>query len=112
MTSTTFRILALAIALAAGTAYGSDDDSRSHRERDARAAHADAARGAFQTVPNAAAPGEPAFGWQYFADAAGRRAVVISPEGTYYFSRGKGLRAVAETGAQQTAAATDPGSRG
>ncbi len=42
-----------------------------------------------------ASEGEPAYGWRYFADAAGHRAVVISPQGDYYFSRGKGPRWVA-----------------
>ncbi len=37
----------------------------------------------------------PAHGWRYFTDPAAPRAVVISPQGDYYFSRGKGLRWVA-----------------
>jgi hypothetical protein len=112
MVSTSFRILAVAMTLAAGAAYGSDDDSRSRHESDARAAGAGATRGAFQTVPNAAAAGEPGFGWQFFANAAGRRAVVISPQGAYYFSRGKGLRPVAGTGVDRSTGAVAPGSRG
>ena len=42
----------------------------------------------------------PSQGWQYFSDPATLHAVVISPKGDYYFSRGKGLRWVA---AAQTA---------
>lgn len=38
--------------------------------------------------------GESGHGWQYFADARHGRAVVISPSGDYYFSRGDGLKRV------------------
>lgn len=50
-----------------------------------------------RVVPNAAGAGERSHGWQYFSDPAALRAVVISPDGNYYFSRGKGLRWVAGT---------------
>ena len=53
-----------------------------------------------QVVAHDAAPATPGHGWRYFADPAARRAVVISPQGDYYFSnRGKGLRWIA---AEQT----------
>ena len=42
-------------------------------------------------VSNQAQAGDPSYGWRYFADPAARRAVVISPQGDYYYSRGKGL---------------------
>ena len=75
------------LAAAVGTAaFASSDHRRSH---DGAAMH---------VVPNAAAPGEPGHGWQYFSDSEHSRAVVISPAGEYYFSRGKGLRRVAGTG--------------
>lgn len=48
-----------------------------------------------QAVPHDAGPGEWGHGWQYFSDSTARRAVVISPQGDYYYSRGKGLRWVA-----------------
>ena len=48
-----------------------------------------------QPVPHNAGPGERGHGWQYFSDPTARRAVVISPQGDYYYSRGKGLRWVA-----------------
>ena len=38
--------------------------------------------------------GEPGHGWQYFSDVRRHRAVVISPDGDYYYSRGKGLELV------------------
>lgn len=48
-----------------------------------------------QVVANTAAPNTPAYGWRYFTDPAARRAVVISPQGDYYYSRGKGLQWIA-----------------
>lgn len=57
-----------------------------------------------QPVATSAAAGEPGYGWRYFSDPKGHRAVVISPDGAYYYSHGKGLRLVAETGATDTAA--------
>ncbi len=52
-----------------------------------------------QAVPNDAAAEAPGHGWRYFTDPAAFRAVVISPQGDYYYSRGKGLRWIA---AEQT----------
>jgi len=49
-----------------------------------------------QVVANSASPDAPAHGWRYFSDPAARRAVVISPQGDYYYSsRGNGLHWVA-----------------
>lgn len=48
-----------------------------------------------QVVANNAAPDTPGYGWRYFTDPEARRAVVISPQGDYYFSRGKGLQWIA-----------------
>lgn len=50
-----------------------------------------------QAVPTAAGPGQPGYGWLYFSNPAARRAVVISPEGEYFFSQGHGLRLVTTT---------------
>ncbi|TXC62059.1 hypothetical protein FSC37_23005 [Piscinibacter aquaticus] len=52
-----------------------------------------------QVVAVSPAPGEPGHGWQYFSDRREARAVVISPGGDYYFSRGHGLEKVFESGA-------------
>lgn len=52
-----------------------------------------------QAVANDAAASTPAHGWRYFSDPQARRAVVISPQGDYYYSRGQGLQWVA---AEQT----------
>lgn len=68
--------------------------ARSHqRATDMRPA--DAFDHGMQTVPNAAAPDAPGYGWRYFTDPGERRAVVISPQGDYYYSRGNGLHWVA-----------------
>ena len=48
-----------------------------------------------QAVPHGASPDAPGYGWRYFADPTERRAVVISPQGDYYYSHGKGLRWIA-----------------
>lgn len=53
--------------------------------------------GGMQVVPTAAGPGQAGHGWQYFSDPAAHRAVVISPQGEYFLSRGKGMRLVAVT---------------
>ena len=50
---------------------------------------------ALQPVPNAAAAGQRAHGWRYFSDPQSHRAVVISPQGDYYLSQGRGLHWVA-----------------
>ncbi len=48
-----------------------------------------------QAVSNSANPDQQGYGWRYFSDPAARRAIVISPQGHYYFSHGKGLRWIA-----------------
>ena len=50
-----------------------------------------------QVVPTTAGAGQAGHGWQYFSDPAAHRAVVISPQGEYFLSRGKGMRLVAVT---------------
>ena len=48
-----------------------------------------------QMVPTRVSAQEPGHGWQFFSDPATCHAVAISPQGDYYFSRGKGLHWVA-----------------
>ncbi len=48
-----------------------------------------------QVVVNNAATATPGHGWRYFTDPVARRAVVISPQGDYYYSRGEGLNWIA-----------------
>lgn len=86
--------IALALTLAA-TLPGIAAHAGEHRKdsRDARRSD----RG-MQAVAVSPAAGEPGHGWQYFSDARKARAVVISPNGDYYYSRGKGLRLVYKAG--------------
>jgi len=53
-----------------------------------------------QAVPTTAGAGQAGDGWRYFSDPRAHRAVVISPQGEYFLSRGKGLRLVALTSPQ------------
>ncbi len=62
-----------------------------HRKVSRDARHA--GRG-MQEVAVSPAAGEPGHGWRYFSDARGARAVVISPNGDYYYSHGEGLHRV------------------
>jgi hypothetical protein len=48
-----------------------------------------------RVVPVAASAGQPGEGWRYFTHPAASRAVVISPQGEYFFSGGEGLSLVA-----------------
>ncbi len=49
-----------------------------------------------EAVVHDATADTPGYGWRYFSDPSARRAVVISPQGDYYYStQGKGLRWVA-----------------
>ncbi len=48
-----------------------------------------------QVVPTRVSAQEAGHGWQFFSDPATHHAVAISPQGDYYFSRGKGLHWVA-----------------
>ena len=48
-----------------------------------------------QVVAHDASPSQPGHGWRYFSDPNAQRAVVISPQGDYYLSQGRGLRWVA-----------------
>jgi len=80
-----------------------DELAHRHGDRDHRRDHAHgvrdgsgekASRG-MRVVPTSAGPGESGYGWRYFTDPWAHRAVVISPQGEYYYSRGKGLMLVA-----------------
>ncbi len=66
-----------------------------HGARSSRAVHG--FDHGMQVVPTTAGPGQAGHGWQYFSDPAAHRAVVISPQGAYFLSRGKGMRLVALT---------------
>ncbi|KAB2873744.1 MAG: hypothetical protein HS106_05105 [Ideonella sp.] len=90
MRSTTlFASLGMLAALVGSPVLAGD---HSPGERGAR--HAVANDHGMREVAHSSAQGEPGHGWQYFSDPAAHRAVVISPQGDYYLSRGKGLRLV------------------
>lgn len=57
-------------------------------------------------VSNSSQPGDVAYGWQYFSDSRMAHAVVISPSGEYFLSRGKGLRQI--TGPTVQASMAEP----
>ena len=57
--------------------------------------HRDSRGDGLQAVVHHAQTGEAAHGWRYFTDPVALRAVVISPDGDYYLSVGKGLRWIA-----------------
>ena len=84
--------LGVLAALVAAPAVAGDHrhgDRGGHAHAEAHRAYA--ADTAVREVANAAAQDEPGYGWRYFADPATHYAVVISPQGDYYLSRGKGL---------------------
>ena len=62
--------------------------------------------GSMQAVAVATSSGQPGHGWRYFIDARKHRALVISPEGDYVYSRGKGLDLVFKPGVAQRASLT------
>ena len=85
--------IGVALGIAAAT-MGLAAHAGEHRE--AAKDHRHAASG-IQAVAVSPKAGEPGHGWQYFSDARKARAVVISPHGDYYYSRGDGLQLVYES---------------
>jgi hypothetical protein len=79
-------VLCLAAAMVSGSSYAG-----SHRKESRPARQKDSG---MQTVPVSSKVGDPSHGWRYFSDARAGRAVVISPNGDYYYSQGKGLALV------------------
>jgi hypothetical protein len=71
------------------------DGASENREQTRRMRPDDGVDHGMQTVLTTAGPGQPGEGWLYFSHPAADRAVVISPQGEYYFSQGEGLRLVA-----------------
>ncbi len=90
-------LLALAAttsSLATAGEHPRQHDER-HPARSGRAVHG--FDHGMQAVPTTAGAGQAGDGWRYFSDPRAHRAVVISPQGEYFLSRGKGLRLVAVT---------------
>ena len=89
----------LGIALVAGcTAPGSEAAAvRTQTQHDVLPHHAGTVGfdHRMRVIPNPTPANAPAHGWRYFTDPSSPRAVVISPRGDYYFSRGQGLEWIA-----------------
>jgi len=68
--------------------------------------HAARVEPALREVANTSLPDQASFGWQYFSDPRAVRAVVISPSGEYFLSRGDGPRQITGPGGQ--ASTTQP----
>ena len=47
-----------------------------------------------QVVSNTSLPGQASYGWQYFSNPRAAHAVVISPSGEYFLSRGDGPKQI------------------
>lgn len=73
-----------------------ENKGKHHRQHDTDMRSADGFDHGMKAITHEAAPNAPGYGWRYFSDPQARRAVVISPQGDYYYSsRGKGLHWVA-----------------
>lgn len=101
---TTVRLASIGMlaAILGGPVLAEDAHNRHDHDRDRP--HVANTRAAadygMQAVPHNAGADERGYGWRYFSAPEAHRAVVISPQGDYYFSRGKGLKwvAAAQTG--------------
>lgn len=47
-----------------------------------------------QVVSNTSLPGQASYGWQYFSSPRAAHAIVISPAGEYFLSRGNGPKQI------------------
>ncbi|MDY0105964.1 MAG: hypothetical protein RBS27_04745 [Giesbergeria sp.] len=96
MNTTAFLSAAvLASLVSAPLLAGQHDEGDRHDSARRQAPVAERSLQDMQTVPTHVSAQEQGHGWQYFSDPATCHAVAISPQGDYYFSRGKGLRWVA-----------------
>lgn len=73
----------------------SEQDPQRDRQHTSDKRAADGFDHGMQEISHDATPAALGYGWRYFTNQAARRAVVISPQGDYYYSRGKGLHWVA-----------------
>lgn len=89
--------IGLLAALTGTAALADSRHDRSRHDDEQRTGCRDAQDLTMQTVPTNARAGEPGDGWRYYSNAAAHTAVVISPQGEYFYSRGKGPRLIAAT---------------
>ena len=98
MKSTTLLAAFTLLAAAISTPLFADDrapDQRRDRPHASQKRATDWFDHGMHAVRHDATPDALGYGWRYFTDLGERRAVVISPQGDYYFSRGKGLHWIA-----------------
>jgi hypothetical protein len=98
MQSTTVLAAIALLAAAISTPLLAEDrknDAQRDNQNTTEQRSADGFDHRMQTVAHDAAANAPGHGWRYFSDPSTPRAVVISPQGDYYYSRGKGLRWIA-----------------
>ncbi|MFO1181194.1 hypothetical protein [Ottowia sp.] len=100
-TTTLLATIAVLGAALGAPAWAGDHHHKRERQPQASAPAQTGYDHGMQVVAHSAGPGQPGHGWQYFSDPNAQRAVVISPQGDYYLSQGRGLRWVAA--AQQQA---------
>lgn len=103
MASIRFSIALAAAAALAGAAALAHQAPSAARQQHAQHHHAQHAGPALHVVANDSAPGEASYGWQYFSDPRALRAVVISPSGEYFLSRGDGPRQITGPAGQRLA---------
>ncbi len=94
-TTTFFASIAMLAASTSTPILAGDREYDRDRQNTTKARSAERFDHGMQVVANSAAPEAPGYGWRYFSNPAARRAVVISPQGDYYYSRGKGLHWIA-----------------
>lgn len=92
--ATTLASIGIAAALLSTTALAGDHSDRTQRHA-SRTERVEALNAPWEAIANPAEEGSPGHGWQYFFNPLAARSVVISPDGHYYLSHGKGLRWVA-----------------
>ncbi|MCL4745013.1 MAG: hypothetical protein KJZ83_06320 [Burkholderiaceae bacterium] len=85
MTSTEFLTAIAAVLVSGAVVAGSAQAKTRDHER---------AGPVLQVVPNGSLPGQVSYGWQYFSDPRAAHAVVISPSGEYFLSRGDGPKQI------------------
>lgn len=79
-------VVAIATALVIGALVAGSAQARTRDHQQASPV--------LRVVPNGSQPGHVSYGWQYFSNPTAVHAVVISPSGEYFLSRGDGPRQV------------------
>ncbi len=78
-----------------------DDRCQDHRQH-SHDRHEARVKPVLEVVPNASLPDQASYGWQYFSNPRAKYAVVISPSGEYFLSRGDGPRQITGPAGQVT----------